>query len=524
MLFLVASTISTRVHDYGFLSIVPPLLTIALAIYSKNVILALTVGILSGSLIITDFHPFDALLNSVEDQLLAEISNGTQAQVIVTIMIIGGFVRLLEVSGGARAFAYRMTAIVSTPAKAQVLAWLSGLVIFFTDSGNSLIIGPLYRSLFDKFNLCREKLAYILDTTSSPISILIPFIGWGAYIMSLIEKSYAEVGLTENAFAVLLKVIPYQFYAFLALITVPIIIFTGKDYGPMKRMQERFVAERRTTGAGVEPTKSAGQNPATEDRLGIFLYPLGVMLLLVAGLISWHATHDGITGTHIRSSLDIAYLAASLTCMEMMRRHKSTSYTESLRIFIEGAEKLVYISIVLLLAWSLSSVTTDLHTADYVASIISGAVAPVYFPMIVFILGAIISLSTGSSYGTFAILMAIAIPVGFELGASMYLTIAAVLSGGLLGDHVSPISDTTVLASVGADCNHLDHVTSQGVYAGTTGLVTIIAYWMAGVYQTPFVLIIAMVILFVSMTLTMRFLGSRVIPPGWPPSRKPPVR
>jgi len=515
MLFSVASTKRISVHDYGFLSVVPPLLTIVLAIYSKNVILALAFGIMSGSLIITNFHPFDALLNSIEDQLLAEISNGTQAQVIVTIMIIGGFVRLLEVSGGARAFASKMTAIVSTPAKAQVLAWLSGLVIFFTDSGNSLIIGPLYRSVFDKFNLCREKLAYILDTTSSPISILIPFIGWGAYIMSLIEKSYAEVGLTENAFAVLIQVIPYQFYAFLALTTVPIIILTRKDYGPMKRMQERFVAERQAMGSGVEPAISAGQDTATGDRVGIFLYPLGVMLLLIAGLLSWHATHDGMTGTHIRSSLDIAYLAASLTCMEMMRRHKSVSFSESLGIFIEGAEKLVYISIVLLLAWSLSSVTTDLHTADYIASIISGSVAPMYFPMIVFILGAIISLSTGSSYGTFAILMAIAVPVGFELGASMYLTIAAVLSGGLMGDHVSPISDTTVLASVGADCNHLDHVTSQGVYAGTTGLVTIIAYWMAGVYQTPLVLFVAMVILFVSMTLTMRFLGSEVIPqPG----------
>ncbi len=514
MLFSVASTIRTRVHDYGFLSIVPPLLTIALAIYSKNVILALTIGVLSGSLIITDFHPFNALLNSVEDQLMAEISNGTQAQVIVTTMIIGGFVKLLEVSGGARAFASRMTAIVSTPAKGQVLAWLSGLAIFFTDSGNSLIIGPLYRSVFDKFKLCREKLAYILDTTSAPISILIPFIGWGAYIMSLIEKSYAEVGLTENEFTVLLKVIPYQFYAFLALSTVPIIIFTGKDYGPMKRMQQRFLVERETMDADIEPTVSAGENPAAEDRLGIFLYPLGVMLLLVAGLISWHATHDGITGTHIRSSLSIAYLCASLTCMEMMRRHKSISYTESLGIFIEGAEKLVYISIVLLLAWSLSSVTTDLHTANYLASIISGAITPMYFPMIVFILGAIISLSTGSSYGTFAILMAIAVPVGFELGASMYLTIAAVLSGGLMGDHVSPISDTTVLASIGADCNHLDHVTSQAAYAGITGLVTILAYWMAGIYQSPLVLIIAVLVLFLSMTLAMKYFGSEVIPPA----------
>ena len=258
-------------QDYGFLSIVPPLLTIALAIYSKNVILALTFGILCGSFIITDFNPFNAVLDSIENQLLAEISNGTQAQVIVTIMIIGGFVRLLEVSGGARAFAGKMTASVTTPAKAQIIAWLSGLAIFFTDSGNSLIIGPLYRSVFDRFKLCREKLAYILDTTSSPISILIPFIGWGAYIMSLIEKSYAEVGLTENALVVLIKVIPYQFYAFLALTTVPIVIFTKKDYGPMKRMQARFLAAQEAAPKVAEPATSGTPDESTAERLGIFL-------------------------------------------------------------------------------------------------------------------------------------------------------------------------------------------------------------------------------------------------------------
>ena len=151
----------------------------------------------------------------------------------------------------------------------------------------------------------------------------------------------------------------------------------------------------------------------------------------------------------------------------------------------------------------MSSITSDLHTADYLASIISDTVSPMYFPMIVFILGALTSLSTGSSYGTFAILTAIAVPVGFDLGASMYLTIAAVLSGGLLGDHVSPISDTTILASVGADCNHLSHVTTQGAYAGLTGLVTILAYWMAGVYESPYVLFVAMIVLFISMTLAI---------------------
>jgi Na+/H+ antiporter NhaC len=467
-------------QDFGILSIVPPVLTIFVALYSRNVIIALIVGILSGSLIITGFNPVYALFDAVENQVLAEFTNGTQSQVLITMMVIGGFVKLLEVSGGAKAFARRMLKIVSTRSKAQLLAWLSGLGIFFTDSGNSLIIGPL------------------------------PFIGWGAYIMSLIEKTYSEVGLTENAFSVLINVIPYQFYAFLALLTVPIVIMTGKDYGPMKRVQAEYLE--------VEKYRSAGRGDSTADDdadktpMGMFLYPLGVMLLLVTVLISWHATHEGITGPHIRSTLIISYLTASLTCMEMMRRHQGRGYVEMLGDFIKGAESLVYVSIVLVLAWSLSSVTTDIHTADYLASLIGDTVSPVYFPMLVFVMGALISLSTGSSYGTFAILMAIAVPVGFQLDASMYLTIAAVLSGGLFGDHCSPISDTTVLASVGADCPHLNHVTTQVAYAGLTGAVTIVAYWMAGVYETPYVLLVAIVILFFSMTMAMRLFGSEAVP------------
>lgn len=500
-------------NDYGFLSVVPPLLTIFVALYSKNVLLALSCGILSGSLILANFNPFYAILDTMENHVLKEVSSGVQVQVILIMFIIGGFVKLLEVSGGASAFASKLTTLVTSRAKAQVLVWFSGLAIFFTDSGNSLIIGPLYRPVFDRFKICREKLAYIIDTTSSPISILIPFIGWGAYITSLIEKSYTEIGLDENAFSVLIKVIPYQFYAFLALATVPILIILGKDYGPMKSAQQTLDNKEPLTNDSLvhEPlvnnTTTAGDG---RDKVGLFLYPLGVMLLLVGGLITWHATHGGLSSVHIRSTLAIAYLTASLTCMEMMRRYQSKSYAESLSIFIKGAESLVYISIVLVLAWSLSSVTKDLHTANYLASIFVGRIEPMYFPMIVFALGAVISLSTGSSYGTFAILMSIAIPVGFELGASMYLCIAAVLSGGLFGDHVSPISDTTVLASAGAECDHLDHVTTQGAYAGVTGLIALLAYGLAGAYESVYVLPVSIILLFVAMYILMKLFGKRL--------------
>ncbi|MFT5572778.1 MAG: Na+/H+ antiporter NhaC [Cryomorphaceae bacterium] len=493
-------------NDYGFLSIVPPLLTIGVALYSRNVLFALITGIFSGSLIITDFNPFYAILDAMENQVLKEVTNGSQVQVILIIFVIGGFVKLLEVSGGAAAFAQKMTLFVTSPAKAQLLVWLSGLGIFFTDSGNSLIIGPLYRSVFDKLKISREKLAYILDTTSSPISILIPFIAWGAYITSLIDKSYAEIGLTDNAFEVLLKVFPYQFYAFLALATVPIVIFIGQDFGPMRTSQEQFSEKVKIEEAALYVPKENSTN-AGSQRVELFLYPLGVMLLLIGGLITWHATHGGLSSVHIYSTLAIAYLAASFTCMEMMRRHQSVSYSDSLAIFIKGAEALVYISIVLVLAWSLSSITKDLHTAEYLSSIISGRVSPLYFPMIVFVLGGLISLTTGSSYGTFAILMSIAVPVGFEMGASMHLTIAAVLSGGLFGDHVSPISDTTVLASAGAECDHLKHVTTQAAYAGVTGFVALLAFGFAGVYQSPYVLPVAILVLFVIFSVLMKVLN-----------------
>ena len=491
-------------HEFGSLSVIPPILTIFIAFYTKNVVFALIIGILSGSLIIEAFNPFAAIINAIEDQVLTEFTNGTQSQVLITMMVIGGFVKLLDLSGGATAFARKTLEIVSTKTKAQLLAWFSGLAIFFTDSGNSLIVGPLYRSVFNEFKICREKLAYILDSTSSPVSILVPFVGWGAYIMSLIEKSYTEIGLQENEFSVLISVIPYQFYAFLTLLTVPIIILTGKDYGSMQKAQKTFKEN------SIQSDKSQVINNKESNissPISMFTYPLTVMLILVISLIAWHATHGGITGAHIRSTLIIAYLAASLTSMEMMRKYFGKTYTELLTAFIEGTKSLVYVSIILVLAWSLSAVTNDLKTAEYLAALITEIINPIYYPMLVFLLGGIISLSTGSSYGTFAILMSIAIPIAFLIDASMYLTIAAVLSGGLFGDHCSPISDTTVLASMGADCPHIKHVETQLSYAILTGTITCIAYLLAGIYESPYILFGAVIILFLVINLIMRFYG-----------------
>ena len=229
--------------DYGILSILPPALSIVLAVLTRNIMLSLTAGAFSGAMILANFNPFFAIAELVEKYIFIQITSGSNAQIIVIMFAIGGFIHLLEKSGGASAFSSVVAKFVSSPARAQLAAWCAGVSVFFTDSGNALIVGPLFRSIFKRLNICREKLAYIIDTTASPVSILVPFISWGIYIMNLIENTYDDVGIEAEPYQVLLSVWPYQFYAFLALLSIPMFLSTGKDYGLMARAQANFNKE-----------------------------------------------------------------------------------------------------------------------------------------------------------------------------------------------------------------------------------------------------------------------------------------
>ncbi len=493
-------------NDYGLLSILPPVLTIVLAILTRNIIVSLAIGVFSGAFILAEYHPFDALLSLVEDVIFVQLSVPANTQVIITLAAIGGFVKLLEESGGAKAFAKKITHYISNPFQAQIAAWFGGLGIFFTDSGNSLILGPLFQPIFRELKICKEKLAFILDTTSSPICILMPFIGWGAYIMSLIEQSYTGLGIQEDPFTVLLHVMPYQFYAILALVSVPLIAFLGRDFGPMAKAQNAFDIEQKNKNK-IESIKTYDDGNK-EVSIWTIVLPLGVLFSLIAGLLTYHFLQTfSLTGVHIRSTLIIAYLSSAITCALVMRFLSRRPLQESLKLFVKGVEKMVFIMFILMFAWSLSDLCTQLHTGEFIAEQMKGVISPNVFPVIVFFSGAFISLSTGSSYGTFAILMAIAIPVAVELNAPLYVTIAAVLSGGLFGDHTSPISDTTVLASMGANCVHIKHVITQLFYAGITGLVAAFSFYLAAVFETPYIIILGIVIQVILFSLIMKKFG-----------------
>ena len=487
--------------DYGLLSLLPPILTVLLAIWTRNILFSLALGVFVGSMILTRYNPFLAALDMIETRIFVQISVPSNIQIIFTMMAIGGFIKLLEVSGGAKAFARGMTRFISNGAKAQISTWISGMLIFFTDSGNALIIGPLFRPIFSELKICREKLAYILDSTASPVCILMPFIGWGAYIMGLIDQAYVDAGLTEPALTVLLNVLPYQFYAIFTLLAVPFFIFSGRDFGPMARAQHKFQAEAHLAEAPLEArldasrsTEATGPTP-----LSLFVVPLALLLGTIAVLLGYFAQQDDLSSVHVRSTMTIAYVAAALASAGLMYRYQQVSFDDSLGTFIKGAESMVFVVILLILAWSLSSVIKDLGTAQTLSVLVGQSVNPAFLPAIVFLLGAVISTATGSSWGTFAILMSLAIPMAVAVDASLYLTIGAVLSGGLFGDHTSPISDTTVLASIGANCPHIDHVSTQFYYALLVGTIAFFSFIVAGLLSSVLAGLSGLVVLLIAI-------------------------
>jgi len=314
--------------------------------------------------------------------------------------------------------------------------------------------------------------------------------------MGLLDQAYLDNGLTESSFTVLIKVIPFQFYAWLTLAAVPIIIWTNRDFGPMRLAQENYLASEIK-----EETPKAAEVEAPP--LSLFIVPLTVLLGLIAGFLTWYAIEDSLTSSHIRSTLILAYVSAGTSSALLMLKYQKVALNDSLNTFIKGTESMVFVVIILIFAWSLGSVIKDLGTAATISALVGDSISPAALPAIVFILGAVVSLSTGSSWGTFAILLALAIPVANTIGAPLYLTVAAVLSGGLFGDHTSPISDTTVLASLAADCPHVNHVKTPIHYALITGGITFLTYLLAGYYPSPWILIPAVLVLFFTIQLIM---------------------
>jgi len=466
------------VSDYGVLSIVPSVVALAIALTTRKVVLSLGIGVWTGMTIHHNFNPLGGIFDLFDKGLFAQLGTKSNASVVLLICIIAGFVHLIERSGGMRSFAASTGRSLSSPRKAQLAVWVAGLGIFFTDSGNSLILGPLFRPVFASHKICREKLAFLLDSTASPVCVLVPITSWGVYIMSLIEKSAPSGNLSP--FEIWVDALAFQLYPILAVLSVPLFIAFNREFGPMAKQQALLQCVGREVNANTETER---ERPSGEQDAPAFLVtiPLGVLLSSLAAIFGYlWLTTGGLPNDKLQVALGVSYGAAILSAALLLRASGGKSFAWISTTLFEGVGKVISVVVILLLAWSLGDVCRMLGTGAFVALAFEGALPPALFPAVVFLLGIFISMATGSSWGTYAILVPIAIPVAIQAGMPVPLAVGAVLSGGMFGDHTSPISDTTILSSMASGCKHADHVNTQIPYASIAGVSSLVAYGVAG--------------------------------------------
>lgn len=484
--------------NYGWLSLLPPVVAVVMAIRSRNVILSLFCGGFVGTLIFCAGNPFLAVKSMIGDYFFIQLTDSYNAGVIVLVIFIGGFIKLMEKSGGAQAFSKFVYRFVNTKLKAQMCAWAGGILIFFSDLGTPLLVGPVFRPLFDKLKISREKLAWILDSTSSPVAILIPFIGWGVYIMGLIQAEFENLGVAQSDYTTFVEAVPFQFYAILAILMIPLIAFTGKDFSQMRKAEKKAEGEDFSwEETGEEQERDSGDYSIRNARPSMVLLPIIVVFVtLFATLAPLGFPFRKVDGNDFRVALTMGYFFGALVLMALIRVYKVQVFQKTFKIYVDGMKGMTDVAVTLILAWSLGNMISGLGTADFIVNAMKAIhFSPVLIPAFIFLFGTFVSFSTGSSWGTFAIMMPLAIPMAHAFGIPYAIAVGAVLSGGLFGDHCSPISDTTILSSTGAQCDLVGHVKTQLPYAAVNGVIAFVTYIAAGVTKSPLTVVLAAALL-----------------------------
>lgn len=523
----------------GWVSIMPPVLAIFVALALRNVIPALLIGIWLGATALKSFAPagiFAGLLDSFQVYVTAALANADHAAIILFSLMIGGMVGIITRNGGMTSIVKMMVSRAKTAVAGQVSVWMMGVMIFFDDYSNTLVVGNTARPLTDHLKISREKLAYIVDSTAAPVVCIALITTWIGYEVGLIGDAIAEIPeLTAPAYAIFLHSIPYSFYPILAVLFVLFVASSGRDFGPMLR------AEKRARLGQVSPL-SANDTPAMQgDNLEpkenipyrAFNAFVPLIVLIVALLAGLYVTGEGETLTDIIGTADAykammwASLLGALTAAVLTVGQGILTAHETVDAWYGGVRAMLFAMIVLVLAWALAAVTADLNTADYLVSILADSLPVALVPAAVFLLSAVTAFTTGTSWGTMGILMPLVIPLawavmtvngmaGPEHMHILYSTIACNLAGAVWGDHCSPISDTTVLSSMASGCDHIEHVRTQLPYAVLVGTVALAVGTIPGGYGMPawVSILVGAALLFLFLRLVGRHAPSGRTPSG----------
>ncbi len=514
----------------GWVSLLPALTAILVALLIRNVVPALIVGLWLGATALNSFTAAGAgkgLLDVFQVFVTDALADPDHAAVILFTMMIGGLVGIVTRNGGMIAVVEHVVSRARTVIGGQLAVWLMGLVIFFDDYANTLVVGNTARPITDHLKISREKLAYIVDSTAAPVVSIALITTWIGYEVSLIDDALAGIdGLSDyTAYGLFLNSIPYSFYPILAIFFVFIVAWTGRDIGPMLRAEER--ARRGETvalEAGSETIngETLDAKPDAPARAINALLPIGVMIVALA--VGLYVTGEGDTLTDILGSSDPykammwAAFIAVLVAAVMTFAQRILDAHEIVDAWYGGARATLFGMIVLVLAWSMAAVTNDLNAKGFLIASLGDSLPVALVPATVFVLAAVTAFATGTSWGTMGILVPLVVPLawavmtvnGMHAPSDMhilYSSIACCLAGAVWGDHCSPISDTTVLSSIASGCNHIEHVRTQLPYALLTGIVAVGIGTIPGGFGIPpwISLLVGAAVLFA----VLRLLGRR---------------
>ena len=484
-----------------WMSVLPPLVAIVMALLIKEVISSLFVGILTGTFLMALYggaSPAGALggglLRVVDTYVVGSLYDADHVTIIVFTLLIGGTVRIVTANGGMQGVVNHLSRWAKGPRSGQLMTFIMDLCIFFDDYSNTLVVGNTMRPIADKLKVSREKLAYIVDSTSAPVVAVAFVTTWIGAELSYIQDGISAIGLQASAYSVFFHSLAYSFYPFLTLGFVLMLILSGRDFGPMLKA-ERKARQASNAETGMAP--NLGKPAHSVDAL----IPLAVLILgTITGLIvTGYDAAVWQSGAGFFSKLSATIGAANsyqallwasvlslLTAIVVTLLRGTLEFAKIMEEMVEGFKAMFNAVLILTMAWSIALLTKDMHTAEYVSQLlVQWSLAPALVPALTFLLAALIGFSTGTSWGTMAILYPLILPAswllcqeqGLSADATMplfYNVVASVLAGSVMGDHCSPISDTTIMSSLASSCNHLQHVSTQMPYALTVGAVALL--------------------------------------------------
>ncbi len=488
----------------GWVSILPPLIAIVIALLFKRVVPALFLGIWFGAWAaygMTLPGVWQGLLDTFYVYVLQAFADPDHAAIVLFSLMIGGMVGIISKNGGMQGVVNHIIGWANTPRKGQVATGALGLAIFFDDYANTLVVGNTMRPMTDRLRVSREKLAYIVDSTAAPVACVALVTTWIGYEVGLIGAAVAQIpGYDESAYSIFLNSIPYSFYPLLAIFFVFAVANARRDFGPMlgAEVRARTTGQVLREGANVDEAASEGTEllPKADKPMRAVnaIVPVGVLIAAVLGFLYQTGAEAAGPGASLREvigaadsykSLMYASLLGVLAAFVLSIGQRILNIDETVEAWYAGLKSMMFAMIILVLAWSLSAITEVLHTAEYLVSILGDSLPPGLMPTIIFVLAAATAFATGTSWGTMGILMPLVVPLVWAVlqvnGVAdpshyhvLYSSVSCVLAGAVWGDHCSPISDTTILSSMASGCDHIDHVRTQLPYAFTVGTVAVL--------------------------------------------------